>query len=521
MSKLIKAAGAAAAATMASRVLGFLRETAYAGFYGDTAVASAFVAAFTIPNLFRRLLGEGALTAVFVPAFARREREAGREAAMRGGAAVTLAVAGLCTAGVVLITLLATVMVEWVPMPLQRELMLRLLRWMLPYAAFMCVAAVFMAMLNARGHYFVPALGSATMSLVMIGSVYGLAPLFGTTLEQQVMGLAVGVIIAGIAQAAFQWPALRREGFRFTWGNPWKDPTVRESFQRLMPATLGVAAYQFNVMATQLIGMSQADHVLASYNYAVRLLELPQGVIGVSVATYLLTELSRHAADKQYPEFRRMVGEGMLHLCFLNGLASVLLIVLAEPIVRLLFEHGRFTPQTTARAAMALRYLAPGLLATSLTGIVSRAFYALDDTRTPMRVGMFCLGTNVVLAFVLAFPFQQAGLAAANAVTATINIALLLYAFTRKVPKFDLRHLSPSVARIGALAAMAGVVGWGCHAAWESAVGHEGKARQAGAVFVPAVIALAAYLVASLRTGVPQAHELISVLRRKLGAANP
>lgn len=517
MSKLIKASGAAAAATMASRVLGFLRETAYAGFFGDTAVASAFVAAFTIPNLFRRLLGEGALTSVFVPVFTRREREEGPEAAMRGGAAVSLAVAGLCTAGVVLLMLVATAMVEWVPMPVQRETMLRLMRLMLPYAAFVCVASVFMAMLNVRGHYFVPALGAASMSLVMIGSVYGLAPWFGTTLEQQVSGLAVGVILAGVMQAAFQWPTLRKEGFRLAWAWPWKDPTVRESFQRLVPATLGVAAYQFNVVATQFIGSIQADHVLASYNYAVRLLELPQGVIGVSVATYLLTELSRQAADQKFPEFRRMVGEGMLHLCFLNGLASVLLAVLAEPIVRLLFEHGRFTALSTERSAMALRFLAPGLLATSVTGIVSRAFYALDDTRTPMRVGIFCLASNVLLALALAFPFQQVGLAAANSVSALINMGLLLYAFVRKMPKFDPRHLAPSVARIAALACMAGIVAWGTHAAWESWIGHASKVRQAGAVLVPGVAALAAYLAASLATGVPQAHEIASVLRRKLG----
>jgi putative peptidoglycan lipid II flippase len=344
--------------------------------------------------------------------------------------------------------------------------------------------------------------------------------LFGSSLEQQVAGLAVGVILAGVAQAAFQWPALRKEGFRLSMSIPWRDPTVRESFTRLVPATVGVAAYQFNVVATQAIGSLQADHVLASYNYAVRLLELPQGVIGVSVATYLLTELSRRAADKQFPEFRRLVGDGMLHLCFLNGLASILLAVLAEPIVRLLFEHGRFNEASTARAALALRMLAPGLLATSLTGILSRAFYALDDMRVPMRIGVFCLGMNVVLALLLAFPFQQAGLAAANALTAVLNAALLLYAFRRKMPKFDLRAMLPALGRMTAHVAMAGVVAWGTHALWDSWVGHAGKLRQAGAVFAPAFVALAAYVGASLATGVPQARDLAGLLLRKLRLRN-
>lgn len=517
MSKLLKSSGAVAVATMLSRILGFLRESAYSGFFGDTPVASAFYLAFTVPNLLRRLLGEGALTAVFVPIFTQKERAEGREATWHGAAAVISALVVVCTVLVVAGMLVCTVLVEFTPMELRRELMLRLLRWMLPYAVFICTAAVFVGMLNAHGQYFLPALGAATMNVVMIASVYWLAPLFGSNLDQQVFGLAIGVVIGGAAQAAFQVPALLKEGFRFRWVTPWKDPTVRETVRRLLPATLGVAAYQVNVVATAFIADGQADYVVASFNYAVRLLELPQGVIGVSLATYLLTELSRLAADKKFPTFRSTLQNGLLHLVFINMLATVLLIALAEPIIRLLFQHGRFTELSTQRSTLALWGLAPGLVATSTNAILARAFYALDDTSTPMRIGVFCLMFNLVLVAVLAGPFLQLGLAVANSISALMNCALLLYAFRRKMPKFDLRELAGPVGKIAALAILAGALGWSGGRAWESWIGHAGKLRQIGAVFAPALLALAAYVSLGIALRMAPALELQSTLLRRLG----
>jgi len=516
MSKLLKSSGAVAAATFLSRILGFLRETAYSGFYGDTAVASAFVLAFTIPNLFRRLLGEGALTAVFVPVFLRKEKSDGLEATWHGAAAVVSAVAAFCTAATVLVILVASVLITWVPMEVRHELTLRILRCIIPYAILICTTAVFVAILNARGQFFLPALGAATMNVVMIASVYWITPWFGTELDDQVFGLALGVVLSGIAQAAFQIPALRRAGFQFKWVTPWKDPTVRETLRRLGPAVLGVAAYQFNVVITQMIADHQAEYVVASYGYAVRLLELPQGVIGISVATFLLTELSRQAADQRYPDFRNTLREGILHLVFINGLAGILLIVLAEPTVRLLFEHGRFTADSTARAALALQFLAPGLLATSITGVLSRAFYALDDTRTPMRIGVFCLGMNVVLVFLFAGQFRQGGLAAANTLSALTNASLLFYAFRRKMPKFEIAALVPPGLRMLGVALFAATLGGIAAYLWETRIGHVGKWRQAGAVFLPGALALAAHIGLGLAIGLAPARELAGTLRRKI-----
>ncbi|HAB17587.1 MAG TPA: murein biosynthesis integral membrane protein MurJ, partial [Verrucomicrobiales bacterium] len=258
MSRLLKSSGSVGVATLISRVLGFARESVYAGFMAVGSVADAFLYAYSIPSLFRRLLGEGALTAAFIPIFKEREKQAGDAAMWHSANAVISALVVLSGSLVLVVVLGLTGVLAAVPLGPHGELIVRLLRLMFPYLLFVTVAAVFIGMLNARGHFFVPALGASMLNVVMIAAVFFIAPRFGTTLETQVFGLAVGVLLAGVVQAGFQWPALRKEGFRYRWVNPLGDPTVAEVVRRMAPATLGAAAYQFNVVLTQSIVRTEA-----------------------------------------------------------------------------------------------------------------------------------------------------------------------------------------------------------------------------------------------------------------------
>ena len=235
-----------AAATMTSRVLGMVREMAYASFMGVGWITDAFMVAFMIPNLFRRLLGEGALTAAFIPAFKEKEKLAGETEMWRAANAV---ISGLlvATAAVVILGALAISAALFFGKHFysaETDLMLRLLRVMLPYLLLVCLAAIFMGILNARGHFFVPALGAGMLNVVMIASVFLLAPKFGVQLHEQIFGLALGVLVAGAVQAAFQLPLLRKEGFRWRWVSPWTEPTVRHVVKQMLPGTIGVAAFQ-------------------------------------------------------------------------------------------------------------------------------------------------------------------------------------------------------------------------------------------------------------------------------------
>lgn len=273
MSDMLKASGAVAAATMTSRVLGLVREMVYARFMGAGWVADAFAMAFMVPNLFRRLLGEGALTAAFIPAFKQQEKEAGEEGMWRSANAV---VSGLVFVpmGLILLTMGGVSLVlEMEGLEAKPRLMLELLRMMFPFVVFVCVAALFMGMLNARGHFFVPALGSAFLNVVLIASVLWLAPRLGEELHEQIFGLALGVLAAGLVQVLFQWPLLRQEGFRYCWVRPWGDPTVRHVMRQMLPATVGVAAYQINVLVTNGMAFHLDDAIVASFNYAIRLMK--------------------------------------------------------------------------------------------------------------------------------------------------------------------------------------------------------------------------------------------------------
>jgi putative peptidoglycan lipid II flippase len=512
MSQMLKSSGAMGAATLASRILGMAREIVYASFMGDSAVASAFKLAFQIPNLFRRLLGEGALTVAFIPIFKAKEKTAGEAEMWRAANAV---ISGLIVSTAVIIALVMlgiTIALSVHSFDANTELMLKLLRLMFPYLLAVCLAAIFMGMLNARGHFFIPAMGAAVLNVVLISSVLFLAPRWGKTLPTQIFGLAVGVLVAGLAQALYQWPNLRREGFRYTWVSPWKNETVREVVRKMVPGMMGVAAFQINVLVTYGVAFYVDDRIIASFDYAVRLMELPQGIFGVSLATFLLPTLAGLAAEKKYPEFRSTLGQGLNYLFFMNLVASILLVILAEPIIRLLFEHGKFTAASTHRAALALAFLAPGLVAFSMVNILARAFYALGDTDTPMKISIVCLGLNLVFALMVVWPLKQAGLGLANSASAVFNVGFLFYALRRKLKFLDLGELRRSILPLLIAVALAGAAAWFASHYWEKVIGHGNLAAKIGAVFVPMTLATIVYFSSAMLMKVASAREIFHLI---------
>ena len=518
MSDMLKSSGAMAGATLASRVLGMVREICYARFMGDGLVAGAFVLAFMIPNLFRRLLGEGALTVAFIPVFKEQEKTKGEKAMWETANAL---ISGLIVvlAGVVGVGLLGiSLALAWGEFDEKTTLMLELLQWVFPYLMIICLTAVVMGMLNARGHFYLPALGAVIMNVVMITAVLWLAPRWGGQLQDQVFALAVGVLVAGVAQLLYQLPVLWREGFRPRWINPQQNDSMRTVLKRLGPGVIGVAAFQFNVLAVYCIGFFMGEHVVASYGYAVRLLELPQGLFSVSLATFLLPALAGYAAEKKYGEFRTDIDEAARHVLFVNLPAAVLLFVMAEPIVQLLFQYGAFDAESTQRVAWALQCLAPSLPGYSLVLILGRAFFALGDVKTPVKISIVCLGLNLVLAVGLALQFEpglrQGAFGIANTISATLNAALLWRALRRRkeLAPVALPRLRRQLPMMMGLAGMAGLVAWGIGRGLDGAA----VALQARLVlvFVPLLGAAAGYWAMSGLVGVDSAKAILGILCR-------
>jgi putative peptidoglycan lipid II flippase len=514
VSKMLKASGAMAIATMSSRLLGMVREMVYYSFMGTGWVNDAFQYAFTIPNLFRRLLGEGALTAAFIPVFKEKEKLHGEAEMWRAANAV---ISGLIVSASVIIALVMlgiSVALAVHEFSEKTALMLMLLRVMFPYMLLVCLAAAMMGMLNARGHFFIPAMGATMLNVVMIASVFWLAPRFGAGLPAtkqlpvRIFALAYGVLAAGVAQAAFQLPTLWRDGFRYRWVSPWGDATVQRVVRQMIPGTVGVAAFQINVALVQLVALYAGTGIVSSFNGAVRLMELPQGVFGISLATYLLPTLAGLAAEKNYPEFRTTLRSGLNSLIFANAIACVLLVALAEPIVRLLFERGQFSPASTLRVAHALTFLAPGLVMFSTVNILARAFYALGDTRTPMKISLVCLALNFTAGSALIFALQERGPGLANTLTSALNAGLLFFALRKKLSFLDLHTLRQTVPVVGLLALLFGGLAWGGGRLWEHYLGHATLALKLGAVFVPAGLAGTLYWACALACKIPAAQEM-------------
>jgi putative peptidoglycan lipid II flippase len=353
----------------------------------------------------------------------------------------------------------------------------------------------------------------------MIASVWFLAPLMGPRLETRVFALAVGVLLAGVAQVLFQVPTLRGEGFRYRWVSPWHDPTVREVVRKMIPSTIGVATFQINVMLTQGLAFGDNARIVGEFAYAVRLMELPQGVFGISLATFLLPTLAGFAVEKKYDQFRATLRQAIGHLIFVNLLASVLLFTLAAPIVRLLFQHGKFDAQSTQKVSFTLVCLAPGLVSFSLVNIFARAFYALGDILTPMRISIFCLAINLIFAVVFLFVFQlgPGALGIANTLSATCNLGLLAYALRKKLRTLEMKENVAQFPLLGAIGLAAGLTAWGIRAVWQSHLGHFNLALRMGEVFVPMIAATAVYFGLSLWLKAGSAREILQLVAARAG----
>jgi putative peptidoglycan lipid II flippase len=354
------------------------------------------------------------------------------------------------------------------------------------------------------------------MNLVLIASVFFLTPLFGRRLEDQIFALAYGVLIAGVAQAAYQLPTLFKEGFRPQWITPFNNPDVRRVVRQMVPGMLGVAAFQFNVLTTTGMAFFVDPSIVASYDYAVRLMEFPQGLFAISLATYLLPTLSGLATEKKYGEFRTTYKQAVGYLFFSNFLATVLLVILAKPMVRLLFQRGLFDHASTAHASFALACLGPGLLFFSLVNITARAFYALGDTSTPMKISAFCLALNVLFGIWLIPALREGGMGVANTMSAAVNVYLLIYGLKKKLSKLEFSDLVPVLVQMTAAGILAGIVAYVSSYAWEQKVGGVNLFERLGAVFVPISLAAGTYIGALLWLRVPQAHDILELIRSRV-----
>lgn len=458
-SRLARSAGVIGIATMTSRLLGVARESVLAYVFGASATMAmdAYNVAFRIPNLLRDLFAEGAMTAAFVPTFTRTMNERGREAAWRLGSLVIntllLITGGLVVLGIVFAEPLTRLIVsteEFAAQPGKLELTVQLTRIMLPFLTMVAIAVAMMGMLNSLRRFFIPALSPAMFNVATIACAFGLVPFMPMVGLPPIAGIAIGTLLGGLGQILVQWPSLRREGFRFQPAVDFRDPDLREVLRLMVPGTLGLAAVQINVMVNTFLASSQEQGAISWLQYAFRLMYLPIGLFGVSIATASLPDIARFGGSLDLAGMRRTVSSGLRMMLMLNVPATIGLMVLAQPIIALLLERGEFLPRDTTATAAALMFYAPGLLGYSIVKIASPSFYSLRDARTPVAVSVLSVAVNLGLNLVLVRVMGFRGLALGTAIAALLNATLLLWLLDRRLDGLDGRRILVAFLKIAA-----------------------------------------------------------------------
>jgi putative peptidoglycan lipid II flippase len=465
-----RATGVVGIAILCSRILGLIREQVFAGLFGAGRNLDAFLMAFRVPNMLRDLFAEGALSTAFITTFSKKiatERdESAWSLANKVATLTAVFMSAITLLGIVFAPQLIGVMTWWSWSPEKTELTIQLTRIMWPFILLVSLAALVMGMLNAKNVFGPPAMASSYFNLgSIIGGVaigWWLDPHFG---PRSLVGLAIGTLIGGLWQLTAQFPALRRAGYKYRADFQWRDQGVRTVFGLMAPAIIAASAVQVNVLVNSGFAARLGDGPVSWLNIAFRLMQLPLGIFGVAVATVTLPLVSRSAAVGDTAGFRSALAHSIRLVLLLTIPAAIGLTILAEPIVRLIYEHGRFTSEATRQTAGALRFYAIGLAGYSADKVLAPAFYALNKRYLPMLVTLSSIAINFSLNWFLTFHLQwgHRGLAFSTSVVAITNFFFLYSMMRHFTGRLETGRMVQTLAKLLlAGAALAGI----CWLAW-------------------------------------------------------
>jgi putative peptidoglycan lipid II flippase len=456
---IVKSALTVGGMTGISRVLGFVRDLLIAAFLGAGAAADAFFVSFKLANLLRRLFAEGAFNAAFVPLFAKAHEGEGDEAARRF-AEEALAV---MTTVLLVVVLLAELAMPWLVRALapgfavdgeRYGLAVELSRITFPYLMFISLAALFSGVLNSIGRFAAAAFAPIILNLVLITALL-LASLHPLTPAHS---LAWGVFAAGILQLVWVAVAAKRNGMGLRLRLPVITPRLKRLFKLMIPGAIGSGVYQINLVIDTLFASTLPVGAVSYLFYADRLNQLPLGIIGIAIGTVILPALARQLRSRQYMAANYTQNRAIEMGLLLTLPAAAALIVLAEPIIRVLFERGAFGPEATSATAAALMAFSVGLPAYVLIKVLVPAFFAREDTATPVKVAAVCLVANVGTIVLLIGPLAHVGIALATALANALNVTFLMLILRRRgYLRLDdkLRHKLPRIGLATAIMAIA------------------------------------------------------------------
>ncbi|MBW1799275.1 MAG: murein biosynthesis integral membrane protein MurJ [Deltaproteobacteria bacterium] len=436
-----RAAGIVGFFTLMSRILGLVRDMVLARYFGSGMAADAFFVAFRIPNLLRRLFAEGSLTIAFIPVFTEYLRRKTKDDAFQ----LARVVITLLSLTLVIVTLSGIILSPWIvriqafgfgSSGIKYDLTVLLTRVTFPYIFFISLVALFMGILNSLRHFAAPAAAPIFLNVGIIVSAVWISPHF----SQPIVGVAIGVIIGGVIQLCLQLPWVLKKGISLMPLWMPHHPAVKRIGVLMLPAIFGSAIYQFNQFIGTLLASFLAEGSVSWLYYADRLVQFPLGVFAIAVSTAALPSLSKQAAEKELGDFRGTLEHALKLVFFITIPSAVGLIVLGKPVIQVFFERGAFDALSTEMTNRALFFYA-------LMRVAVSAFYALQDTKTPVKIAAITLVTNLLLSILFMGPLKHGGLALALSMASSLQFCLLIHFLKKQVEMLDIRSIMGSAAK--------------------------------------------------------------------------
>ncbi len=514
-----------ALAVLCSRVLGLVRLIVFGALFGGGRLMDAYITAFRIPNLLRDLVGEGALSTAFVTTFSKTLLREGEQSAWQlANKVLTLAViviSGLVLLGIALAPWLVA-MLGWGFSPAKAALTVELARIMYPFILIVSLAALVMGMLNARNVFGIPALASSFFNLgtIIAGAGLGwwLDPHFG---PKATVGLALGTLIGGLLQLGVQIPRLRRFGYRFRPDFRWRDSRVKAILLIMGPSLIAASSVQVNVVVNSGFASLLGNGPITWLQYAFRLMQFPLGMFGVALGTVALPMLSRMAAAGNHEGFRTELARGLRLVLLMTVPAAIGLIMLAGPIVSVLYQHGRFSAHDALETAGALRLYAIGLCGYAALKVLVNAFYAIDRRKTPMVVSLCSMALNVLLCWLttLRLHWGPQGLAFSTACVATANFVVLYALMRRYLGRLESRAMLKLLSRLSVACAVLALICWGGSSWLLGNWPGEAFWPKLGGLLLVIVTGIGAFFGCAMLLRIEEMRDIAQVVKRKLRAA--
>lgn len=499
--------------TILSRILGLARDIFAAAIFGAGMFWDSLVVAFTIPNLFRRIFGEGALSSSFVPIFSEYLHKKGKDEGWRIANVIT----SLLTITLVVLTIVIVggiILIRGiVPLGEKADLILKLLQIVFPYVIFICLVGLFMGILNTFHKLAVPAVAPAVFNLVLIIGIAAVSFFYKQDPQTQIILVSWIILLGGFTELIIHVPILKSVGMHYKFIPDWHNPAVKRIFFLMGPMILGLGITQINIVVDRLLALFIGNGAVSKLYFGNRLMQLPLGIFGVALAISSLSVMSKQAARDDLDALKDTLNYSMRLVFFIGLPAAVGLIILRIPIIKVIFQHGEFTSLATQGCARVLLCYSLGLFAYLGLKVVTKCFYALQDTKTPVKIAACMAVLNLVLNLILMIPFKEAGLALATAICAVLNMSILVNLLSRKIHKLNFYTVIQAAWR-NVLAAV--VMGACCFILWSKAPIRSAVFVQALYLCMTILIGIIVYIGSSILLGAKEPKEIINNLKLKI-----